>query len=195
MNPIARLRQAPSVEGTEDGHALVSRIAAADADALAELYDRRAPGIYSFAFRIVGNAKDAEEITESTFWCAWRTVGEYDLSRGAVEDWLRSIARSRATECLRSRRGTGGAAWSYTRSLDGGSPSAAAPAGDGEAPQRRAAVLRALDTLPPEQRQALEPACFGGMSPTEIAERMEQPSGTVLTWIRVAMERLRAALS
>jgi RNA polymerase sigma-70 factor (ECF subfamily) len=187
MNPLALLRSYPGHArpapgaGRAEDDVLVSRIEAADRDALRELYDRWCSRVYSIAFRIVPEEGAAEEITESTFWHVWRRAGEYDGSRGPVESWLEEVARSRAKECLRLCHRAGEL------------PDPASPPGEDTLPGRPL-LRRALGALPPEQRQALRLACFGGMSQSEIAECTGQPLGTIQTRIRLSMERLRAAL-
>ena len=59
---------------------------------------------------------------------------------------------------------------------------------------RRVEVRAALDTLPPEQRQVLELAYYGGRTQTQIAEEIDIPIGTVKTRTLAAMRKLRRAL-
>src|SRR6185295_9329123 len=83
---------------------LVRRMAAGDESALGTLYDRYSPLLHSVALRIVGDADDAEEVLEDTFWQAWRQAGRYEEARGGLSTWLVMIARSRAVDRVRARR-------------------------------------------------------------------------------------------
>jgi len=179
--------------------ALVRRMAAGDEAALGELHDRFAPLLYSVVLRIVGDADDAEEVLEETFWQAWRQAGRYEEGRGGIGTWLVMIARSRAVDRVRSRRRFREERWDE---LPGPAQDGI---GDGDAPvspldsahddEVRRVVARALAALPPEQRQTVELAYFRGMSQTEIAQATGLPLGTVKTRARLALQKLREALS
>ena len=105
LAPVHRLMLAARARKTPpcDGYELVSRMASAEVEALGEMYDRFSPLVYSTALGFVRDEGDAEEITESTFWYAWKWAQAYDRSRGSVEAWLTAATRRQARECLRSR--------------------------------------------------------------------------------------------
>jgi RNA polymerase sigma-70 factor (ECF subfamily) len=185
---------------TVDQHAedvtRVARAAAGDETALAALYDVHARVVYSLALRIVGDEADAEDVLQDVFDQAWRQAGRYDTQRGTVAAWLLNLARSRAIDRLRARRArpdtsatTSDDAWASlpARGVDPGEALAAAR--DAEK------VRRALHELPVLQRLAIELAYFEGLTQSEIAERLEQPLGTVKTRIRSGLLKLREALS
>jgi RNA polymerase sigma-70 factor (ECF subfamily) len=182
--------------------ALVVRMAAGDEHALAVLYDRWATTVHTIAYYLLGQADDAEDAVEETFWQAWREAGRYDASRGAVSTWLSTIARSRALDRQRARRrraeepiegvvessdGSGGMAGSRAPS--------ASPQQEAEASERARDIAAALEKLPAEQREVIELAYFSGLSQSEIASRTALPLGTVKTRARLALEKLRAPLA
>lgn len=179
--------------------ALVRRMAAGDEAALGELHDRYAPLLHSVVLRILGDAQDAEEVLEEAFWQAWRQAGRYQEGRGGISTWLVMMARSRAVDRVRSRRRFREERWDE---LAGPAESAI---GDGTAPvspldsahddEVRRVVARAVAGLPPEQRRTVELAYFRGMSQTEIAQATGVPLGTVKTRARLALQKLREALS
>jgi RNA polymerase sigma-70 factor (ECF subfamily) len=68
------------------------------------------------------------------------------------------------------------------------------PPEDVERGQVRDRVLAALEVLAPQQRQVLELAYFGGLSQTEIAARLGAPLGTVKSWARQGLSKLREQL-
>ena len=172
-------------------------MAAGDEAALGALYDRWSPLVHSVIMRVVNDADDAEELVEETFWQAWRQAGRYDASRGGISGWLVVIARSRALDRVRLRgwQRAGAAA-----SMDGdGAPEPVieegGPLDAAELDETRRIVRAALERLPAEQRETVEMAYFRGMSQTEIAAATGQPLGTVKTRARLALQKLREALS
>ncbi len=179
---------------------LVDRMARGDETALAELYDRHASKVYAVARAVVGESADADEVTTDVFVHAWRSAGAYDAGRGAVAAWLFTLARSRSLDRVRSRSRRS-ARIERAAAMDGGS-FAVPVSGAGPDPERgpemselRGRVGAALADLPEAQRRAIELAYFEGLSQREIAERLDEPLGTVKTRIRSAMQKLRDALA
>ena len=178
---------------------LIQRMAAGDEDALGELYDRWRTVVFAVATRIVGDARDAEEVLEDTFFQAWRQAPRYDLARGSVGTWLVTMARSRALDRARAegRRSAGDEVNAVAEGQTSGSGDTVAEPAD--VPVERAEeariVRQALKELPADQRESLELAYFGGLSQTEIAERLRIPLGTVKTRLRLALRKLRDRLS
>jgi RNA polymerase sigma-70 factor (ECF subfamily) len=174
--------------------ALMLRVEARDADALAELYDRHAARLLGLARRILGEGGEAEEALQEVFLFAWRAAAVYDPGRGNVLTWLLIATRSRAIDRLRSRRSvsrTGG------RSLEelGVDPLAPDDVEGGSADRQWEAICRgAVDELPADQRQVLELAYFEGLTQQEIADRTSTPLGTVKTRARLGLMKLRDRL-
>ncbi|MES1242065.1 MAG: sigma-70 family RNA polymerase sigma factor [Acidobacteriota bacterium] len=166
-------------------------------EALAELYDRHAPGLLALARRILAHAADtgdAEEVLQEVFLHVWNNAGRYDPARSSVSTWLVLITRSRAIDRLRSRKvveRVHEAAHLEDPAADHASPEGLESVFLRE---RRQRVKAELDKLPPEQRQVLEMAFYEGLSQTEIADRAVLPLGTVKTRTLLAMKKLRSAL-
>jgi RNA polymerase sigma-70 factor (ECF subfamily) len=181
--------------GLEADSALLRRMATGDEQALGTLYDRWHPLVHGVVLRILRQPDDVEDVVEEAFWQAWRQAERYDASRGSVQTWLLTIARSRALDRARSRKrlreepleGEGG-------DVLGQQVAEGDPGVDAEASERRSIVIAALAELPPEQREALELGYFGGLSQSEISERTGQPLGTIKTRMRLAMQKLRGRL-
>jgi RNA polymerase sigma-70 factor (ECF subfamily) len=174
---------------------LVRRMAAGDDQALAALYDRWHAVVHGVVSRMLRQPDDVEDVVEDTFWQAWRQASRFDRTRGAVQTWLLTIARSRALDRVRALRRR------REEPLEGddGQPvvqqaAEGDPGSDAEASERHRIVVAALAGLPGEQREALELGYFGGLSQTEIAERTGQPLGTVKTRMRLALQKLRSQL-
>ena len=173
--------------------ATVARMARGDASALGELYDRHARAIYSLAVRMLSDVADAEDVVQEVFTQAWRQAGRYDASRAPVVAWLLVITRARALDRLRARRSR-----IVPAPIDVTTPDPVDP-GPGQELQaighEEAARLRAaLEALPEGQREAIELAYYKGLSQSDIAEKLEQPLGTVKTRIRTGLLKLREAL-
>jgi RNA polymerase sigma-70 factor (ECF subfamily) len=178
-----------------DDTVLMKQVAQAQTSALGELYDRYGRLVFSLALHIIGDAGNAEEITQDVFTQVWRWGSSYDSSQGKLIPWLASITRHKAIDRLRQQqvRPEG-----HSSSLDDDlftrpdENAAVEPAV--ELNQQRQRVRSALRQLSAEQRQCLELAYFQGMTQQEIADTLNQPLGTVKTRIRLGMIRLREML-
>lgn len=172
----------------------VYQIAQQDQLALSQLYDRYARIIYSSAYRSLGNAEESEEVVMDVFTQVWRSADRYDATKARVDTWLLMMARSRTFDRLRSRQRkekVADAVMGFEVPTICLSPT---PCEDAEIQERQSTVIAALETLPPEQRQVLELAYYGGYSHREIAEQTGMALGTVKTRIRLGLEKLRSAL-
>jgi RNA polymerase sigma-70 factor (ECF subfamily) len=182
-----------SAAAAEDLEA-IRRVARGDADALAFLYDRHSRIIYSLAFRIVGDPPEAEEIVQDVFAQAWRQAERYDTSRGVVVAWLLMIARSRAIDRVRSRRGLPPLAPDGEKGLAAMADPAEGPELQTLSAEQVRRLKDALDTLPLPQRMTIQLAFYEGLTHVEIAERLGEPLGTVKTRIRLGLLKLRSAV-
>jgi RNA polymerase sigma-70 factor (ECF subfamily) len=170
----------------------VTRMAQGDTTALAELYDVHGSTVYSLALRIVVHVADAEEVVQEVFAQAWHQARRYDASRVAVVGWLLMITRARALDVVRARK----ARPDLVRPV-------AVPELPSSATGQEAAVLSeeavaqvrtALSGLEDPLRIPIELAYYEGLSQSEIAERLNEPLGTIKTRMRTALSRLRTAL-
>jgi RNA polymerase sigma-70 factor (ECF subfamily) len=190
----ALARMHPAAESQAEDVSCLKRIAAGDQAAAAGLYDRHSRALYSLILRIVGDETEAEDVLQEVFAQAFRQASRYDPSRGAVAAWLLMMARSRAIDRVRARRtrfeGRTGEVHPLEEMPDS-QPNVASAMLDEE--QTRI-VRQALGELPLLQRMAIELAYYEGLSHTEIAERLEQPLGTVKTRIRLGLLKLRDVL-
>jgi RNA polymerase sigma-70 factor (ECF subfamily) len=166
--------------------ALVSAIRSGDQNAMASLYDRYSPVVYSVALRVLGDTGAAEDIQQDVFMQLWRNPGAFDASRGNLGAWLAVITRNRAIDALRKRR-------PETDPED--VVLSVVPDMAGEADRSRVAekVRGVLGAMPAPQRSALEMAYFEGMTHREIAARTGEPLGTIKTRIRAGLMALRKA--
>jgi len=173
--------------------ALVRKMSEGDQDALSGLYDQTCAITYALALRVVRNREDAEEVVLDVYSRAWKLSRTFDPGRGGVLTWLIMMTRSIAIDRLRS----GASRADKTQPLDEPRQEES-PDPDPELTamlaQQRARINAALDRIPPEQRQAVELAFFGGLSHSELAESLGVPLGTVKTRVRLGLTRLRSLL-
>lgn len=172
---------------------LAERLKRRDPQAMADLYDRYSRLVYSQIHRIVRDAGVAEDLTQEAFLRIWNRVNAFDGQRGALAAWLLAVARNRAIDYLRStdgRMARSGHDMAYTEA-----PVLFANLETELVASDRAKRIReALQKLNANQRAVIELAYFEGLSQTEMAERLDQPLGTIKTWIRTALKNLRGEL-
>jgi len=167
------------------------RLSGGDQSALAELYDRYCPLLYPVALRILRSPADAEDAVQQAWMQVWRSAGSYDPRRGTVAAWLLTMARTRALDLYRSLA-------ARRRAETAADPEPASPPPDPMADavqvQLGQRVRQALESLTHQQRQALEVAYFEGLSQSEVAQRLGAPLGTVKSWTRQGLMRLKELL-
>jgi len=193
---LAALSPKPHDESSPDAKidaALVQKILQRDMRAFEQLYDRHCRLVYGLVFRIVQQAGTAEEIVQDVFLQLWRNASQYDAARGPFLPWLLIMARNRALDTLRLKSERQRRREDQTEELPG---ICAAPQFEKQLDEkRRASKIRKLMTgLQPQQKRAIELAYFEGLSQTEIADTLKEPLGTVKSWIRNGLLRLREGL-
>lgn len=175
-----------------DDQRLIEKIAGGDAEALGELYDRYGRVAFGVLYRMLPGPEAAEEVAQDAFHSVWRQARSYRPERGSVRTWLLSICRNAAIDWRRTR----GKRLEREVTIDAATDLIA----DGKVDDRvidaaRAERIRAVvGELPPEQREVLALAFWGGYSQSEIATRTATPLGTVKSRVRLAMSKLRDSL-
>jgi RNA polymerase sigma-70 factor (ECF subfamily) len=172
---------------------LAARLKARDPQAVAELYDRYGRLAYSVILRIVRDEHIAEDLVQETFIRVWNRIQGFDHERGALGAWLLTVARNRAIDYRRSNLGRNTEVAVEPEMLD--RPALFANVDSEILGIDRLRLLRqAFEKLTPNQREVLELAYWEGLSQTEMAEKLNQPLGTVKTWVRTALRTLREEL-
>jgi RNA polymerase sigma-70 factor (ECF subfamily) len=177
--------------------ALAARVADGDVEAWSCLYDRYAPSVYSFAAHMLGR-EHAEDVVQDAFLRLWRSAGRFDSGRGTFNGWFFALVRHRIQDELRRRRRE--ERLLVAADADDLLAETAIPGVDVDEAvsvrERGAAVLRALQTLPPDQRRVLLLAYFGaGLSQAAIADYLGWPLGTVKKRTRLGLQKLRTLLA
>lgn len=164
-------------------------------EALTQLYDITSAAVNGLLLRILVRPPDAEEVLLDVYMKAWKNASSYAPARGSVECWLLMMARSIAIDRLRQKR-------SQMRTIVSEPEHAPEPASPEASPEEQTArgqwrtrILAVLSELPPDQREAIELAFFGGFSHAELASRLGQPLGTIKSRIRTALLHLRKLLN
>src|SRR5579859_5891143 len=172
---------------------LADRIRRGDRDALGSVYDRYASLALGVAMRIVSDRSTAEDLVHDAFVTVWQKIGRFDATRGSLRSWIVTIVRNRAIDRLRAVRPSVEVGEADERSLlsSGPNPTWAEVIASVSASQLRGAV----ESLPAEQREAIELAYFGGHTYREIAVLTGVPVGTANGRLRLAIAKLRDVLS
>jgi RNA polymerase sigma-70 factor (ECF subfamily) len=179
-----------------DDEALMAQVASGNSRALEQLYDRYARSVYGLALRMLANAEYAEDIVQETFWRIWRRSATFRHGYGQFAPWLFGIAHNLCIDELRRQKSRPTPAHADdTQQVLYDLPDSQH---DMDTltwqSERRRLITGALRDLPPDQRQVIELAYFGGLSQREIAERLQDPLGTVKTRIRLGLQKLKQLL-
>ena len=180
-----------------DDYALMAGVRARNPVALAALYDRYSAAVYGFCLRALANPGDAEDLLVDIFSELWERGDRYDPNRGSPIGHIMGLARSRTIDRLRSRRSAANAGMDGRAQLESAADLRGREIGPLDAAsgaEQAGNVVAALQSLTPDQRQALELAYFESLSHSEIAQRLGQPLGTVKSRIRQALLQLRDKL-
>jgi len=173
----------------DDGD-LARRLRERDGGAMRELYDRYGRLVYSLILRMVRNSAAAEDLVQETFLRVWNRIQGFDAERGALGPWVLTVARNRAIDYMRSADGKMSAGALELDRLE--HPGRFCDFEDRALSLDRARRLKdAFEKLTPHQKTVLELAYYEGLSQTEMAERMQQPLGTIKSWVRSALKVLR----
>lgn len=176
---------------------LLHATAAGDQRAFAELYRATSAHLYGVLVRMLQRRDWAEEALQDCFIKIWQKAETYDGDKGAPLTWLLTVARYRALDLLRMKRpevempeeGDEHQLPPMSLADDSQDPLARADEGQGIARMRGC-----LKVLPSEQRDAVMLAYYEGYTHQELAERMQSPLGTVKSWVRRGLARLRECL-
>jgi RNA polymerase sigma-70 factor (ECF subfamily) len=176
--------------------ALIDRIGHRDEAALRQLYDRTSPKLMGLAMRVVRQREWAEDVLQEAFLTVWRVAGDYRASLSPPLAWLGLIVRSRALDLLRRRTADRAQLTQEFDELmaDQFESDAPNPADTADASEQAWALHQCLSQLEGRQREVVSLAYLREMSHGELSEQLKLPLGTVKTWIRRGLEKLRVCM-
>jgi len=171
---------------------LLGRVGRGDRAAFGELYDATSPRLFGLVRRLVVDPAQAEEVTQDVYLEIWQNAARFDPAKGNGIAWMFTIAHRRAVDRIRSAQAAHDRDLRIgARDLDVPVDTVAEAAETSIEHERVQGALRELSDL---QRECVALAYYGGLTQSEIAERLHVPLGTVKTRLRDGMIRLRTAL-
>lgn len=177
---------------------LLARTALADQAAFAELYRLTSSQLYGVALRILRDTPAAEEVLQEAFVSVWHHAGSYAVAKSQPLTWLTTVVRNRCLDLLRRRDLE---TVPLTRQSDDAAESDLDFPSDVPTPMEMLlagaesrSVRTCVEALEGGQKQAIALAFYHGLSHAELAGHLRQPLGTIKSWIRRGLERLRHCL-
>lgn len=167
-----------------------------DQQAFQQLYESTSSQLYALLLRILRNPERAQDALQDAYVRVWQKAGTYSPERGAPLTWLLSVARYRALDMLRRKRPEVTMPEDpdmIARLLE--DEHSLSPVEENENRQALDAVRACLGTLQTQQRDSVLLSYYEGLTHQELSERMDAPLGTVKSWIRRGLMRLRDCLS
>ena len=162
------------------------------------LYELTSPRLYAIVLSINRDRVDSEDVLQEVYLKVWNNCAQFDAQKGHVASWLAGIAHHSALDSLRRRRARPDShriiAPDALDLYDGMPSTAATPLENAIRRQGSRAVHASLQALPDMHRQSLALAFFEGLSHSEIANRLQQPVGTVKSWLRRSLLSLQPTL-
>jgi RNA polymerase sigma-70 factor (ECF subfamily) len=183
------------VDGETERQARVTALAAVargDQAALRRVYDQTSAKLFGVCLRILKDRAEAEDVLQDVYVTVWRRAGSFDSSRGVSPiTWLATLARNRAIDRLRASKAH------LSRPIDLVAETAdIAPLADAtlEQDQTQSRLAHCLEQLEPDHAGYVRSAFFGGYTYQTLAEAAAVPLGTMKSWIRRSLLRLRSCL-
>ena len=173
---------------------LMGRVQEGDARAFEVIYDRHVDVAFSLAYRMCGRRAAAEDVVQDALLSLWRSGARYDRTRGSVRSWVLGVVHNRAIDFFRRESVRAGKDVSDDEAMQ---RLASGDSTEREVQRRDDAsqVRAALSELPPDQRQVIQLAYYGGFSHTEISSMLDLPAGTVKGRMRLGLTKLRVSIN
>lgn len=163
---------------------------ARDREAFRRLFDYYGPRVKAYLRRLGVDDEAAEDLTQEVFVSIWRRAAQFDATKASVSTWIFTIARNKRIDALRRDR----PATAETEELEFEVDPAPRSDAVAELNQMSVRVMRAVETLPEEQKKLLKIFYFEEKPHSAIAAELGLPLGTVKSRLRLALAKLRAML-
>ena len=170
--------------------AALARVAGGDRAALRMVYQDTSAKLFGVCLRILKDRSEAEDVLQDVYVTVWRKAATFDPGRASPITWLVAIARNRAIDRLRAVGGR----LEPIEAADAVSDPAPAAVERVELAQQHQRLTRCLGELDARQASAIRAAFLDGATYEELAARMNVPLGTMKSWIRRGLLKLRACL-
>ena len=197
IEPSAEARTNTQASGTatEAREALreaMARLAAGDEAALEQIYAATRVKLFGICLRILGDRKEAEDALQDVYVNLWQRADRYDPDRASPISWLATFARNRAVDRLRTGKVRGGAVpVEEAAPLQDETPLADTLLVDAE---RDNQIHECIATLDERTQRYIRSAFFDGYTYAQLAETADVPLGTMKSWIRRGLQKLRTCL-
>jgi RNA polymerase sigma factor (sigma-70 family) len=182
--PVTELRSSDELA------ALIGAVAAGDRAAFRAVYERTSAKLYGICLRLLGSEAEAEDVLQEAYVTVWRNARRFDSAKASAITWLAVIARNKAIDRLRRRRPVADGLEAAAEVPDEG-PLATAVIEQKDDARR---LAHCLDELDERARAMIRAAFLDGASYPELAEREGVPLGTMKSWIRRGLMRLKGCL-
>jgi RNA polymerase sigma-70 factor, ECF subfamily len=173
---------------------LMAQVGVGDYAAFRKIYDRYATPLYSLGLRMLNQPSEAEEALQDTFLKIWNNAAKFDARKSRPFTWAVTIMRRTCIDRIRKFKRTAEVVtFEPTDDQEWSTPETVRESAVNH--ETREQVEEVLNTIPENQKRALELALFSGMTHSEIAEAMEQPLGTVKSWLKRGLFQLKTTLT
>ena len=184
--PLAAVATTPEILA-----ALMGRVAAGEREALRQLYDATSAKLFGVCLRILSDREESEDVLQDVYVTIWRRADRFDPTRAGVMTWLSTIARNRAIDRLRAR-----GPLAYAGQIDDMEIADDADSAETllSAADDRNKLHGCLSELDHRTQQVIRTAFFEGVTYEALARNMDAPLGTVKSWIRRGLAKLKGCL-
>jgi len=169
----------------------MARVAGGDREALRQLYDATSAKLFGVCLRILSDREESEDVLQDVYVTIWRRADRFDAARASVMTWLSTIARNRAIDRLRARGPMAYADQVDDLEIADGADSAETLLSAADDRNRLHGCLSELDE---RTEKVIRTAFFEGVTYEALARRMDAPLGTVKSWIRRGLAKLKGCL-
>tara|TARA_Y100000588_G_scaffold64115_1_gene63871 strand:+ start:7078 stop:7656 length:579 start_codon:yes stop_codon:yes gene_type:complete len=181
-------------EKTIEESFLLTKVGVGDSQAFEELYTRYSTPLYSLGLRMLNNPSEAEETLQDTFVKIWNNAASYDARKSRPFTWSVTIMRRTCIDRIRKlSRELDVINFEAEQDRDWVLPETVRESAENH--ETRENVEKMMKDFSPNQKKALELALFSGMTHSEIAKSMEQPLGTVKSWLKRGLFQLRTTVT